>query len=62
MQGKVLRYVKLHDVENYSRLGWVPTSIDGGLVGTPHAAYAIIMVWQCSCHPPSLMPMEVPFR
>lgn len=49
MREEILQFVRHEDVESYMQLGWQPSGIDGGLVGTPHGQYAIIMVWPCGC-------------
>lgn len=49
MIDEILQFVRHDDVEAYMQLGWQPTSIDGGLIGTPHGVYSIIMVWPCQC-------------
>ncbi len=46
---EIVRYAKHHLVDDYLRLGWVPSGIDGGLIGTPHGAYAILIQFICCC-------------
>lgn len=43
------KYVSLRLVDDHLRLGWLPTTIDGGLHGTGHAEWSIIMVAVCPC-------------
>lgn len=49
MTNEYVAFVRLDDVEDYCRLGWMPSSIDGGLIGTPHGDWSIIMAWKCGC-------------
>jgi len=44
-----VKFVRHADVEDHLALGWMPTSMYGGLVGTPHEQWAFIMVWPCRC-------------
>jgi len=44
----IFRYVPLHLVEDYCRVGWLPTT---ALFGTHHSDYAVLMQWLCDCMP-----------
>ncbi len=44
-----LKFVRLREVDRHLKLGWLPSGIDGGLIGSRHAQYAIIMQWICEC-------------
>jgi len=41
-------YAPKFAVENYLRLGWVPTR---ALIHTHHGEHAVLMEWQCGCEP-----------
>jgi hypothetical protein len=44
-----------HDlVEDYLKLGWMPSDINGGLHETHHGQFSIIVEWLCAC--PILVP------
>ena len=44
-----VKFCRHDDVEQHLQLGWMPAAIDGGLIGTPHAHWSIILVWPCGC-------------
>jgi hypothetical protein len=46
---EVLKFVRHGDIDDHLRVGWMPTGIDGGLVGTYHGQWAILMQWICGC-------------
>jgi hypothetical protein len=45
------RYCRIPDMEDWLRLGWLPTS---ALDGTHHGDWSVLCVWICGCAPPSL--------
>jgi hypothetical protein len=49
-------FARASRAEDYLRLGWMPVSIDGGLVGTNHGQFSIIVRWPCKC--PVLLPIK----
>lgn len=49
-----VRYVLFEEADDHYRLGWMPSRFDGGLIGTPHGYYSILMVWRCECPMPKL--------
>lgn len=50
-----VRYVRLDQVEDYCRLGWMPVDINGGRKPSDyHAQWSIIMRWPCDCPPLAL--------
>ena len=53
MREQWLKFVRHAAVEEHLRQGWCPAGIDGGLHGTNHGRYAIIMEWMCKCPIPS---------
>jgi hypothetical protein len=44
-----LKFIRLHEVEDHLRLGWMPGHIDGGLANDHHGDWSIIGVWPCDC-------------
>ena len=42
------RYVRIHQAEDYLRLGWLPLPT---LAGTPHSTWSVHMAWLCGCEP-----------
>jgi hypothetical protein len=52
----VLKYAPHAYIEDYLKLGWLPSGIDGGLFGTPHGRYSIIVEFLCCCGRPEKMP------
>jgi hypothetical protein len=59
-----IKFVPHGAVEDHLRLGWQPCGIDGGLVGTPHGEWSIMMEWICRCplkNPPISSSNALPF-
>jgi hypothetical protein len=48
MIARLHRFVRLAVVEDYLRLGWMPTQ---ALRNTYHGQYSVHMVWLCDCEP-----------
>jgi hypothetical protein len=51
MRTEVWRYVSWEDLEDYLRLGWLPTALP-----EPHGHYRCGVVWRCPC--PCLEPQS----
>ena len=46
MSERWFKLVRIEAVREHELLGWLGTP---DLLGTPHARYAVLMIWPCAC-------------
>lgn len=49
---KLHRFVRIPEVEDYLRAGWMPLP---SLAGTVHGLWSVHLVWLCDCEPFELL-------